>query len=374
MTPGRSPTAPRRKAVALDCEMALVQTATVPFKVPELVLLCAVDYLTGETLVNSLVSPSREVLDWCTQYSGVTAHAMDQAKAHGQALQGWQEARPEMLKYIDADTILVGQSLENDLEVLRMIHMKVVDSACLTNMAVGLEVRHNWSLKVLCHDFLGIDIQTQGKEGHNCLEDTLAAREVVLWCCQNPEQLKEWARVKRKEYEEQERLRKEALEEAKKEKERVREGQHKIQEGLEIANGMASDVKQEGQRKGEVENKEPEKRQERLKEKRRRQRRRRQERKKKCLQPGLQHSVISSGPISSRDPLDACLNNDDEALKQPGSSSGAMICKDPTEGRPRNDDQSLQQSDTAEDVAAAFQPTPNKILDLIKAHPSKAFP
>jgi hypothetical protein len=55
--------APKRRVVVLDCEMAGLRGGGC-----EVVLLCAVDYLTGKVLINTLVHPSRKVLDWRTRY------------------------------------------------------------------------------------------------------------------------------------------------------------------------------------------------------------------------------------------------------------------------------------------------------------------
>ena len=296
-TPDGSLEGPKRRAVALDCEMVTVQTTTVPYKASELIFFCAVDYLTGETLMNIHVRPQRKVIDWCTRYSGVTAHTMAEAEAQGQTLDGWQDARSELWKHIDADTILVGQSLQNDLEVLRMIHTRVVDSAILTRLAVGFGGTREWGLKVLCEELLGMKIQTNGGKGHVCAEDTFATREVVLFCCHYPERLETWAMVKRKEQEEQQRIQKEASENAKREKARVREEEQKIrEEALEKAmierakvNEKLAEIRREGSEtadgsasKGEeveMQEKEDELWREVRSEGRRRRRRNRQERK-----------------------------------------------------------------------------------------------
>ncbi|MCJ1415683.1 hypothetical protein MMC32_002015 [Xylographa parallela] len=74
-------------------------------------------------------------------------------------------------------------------------------------------------------------IQTKGKKGHVCAEDTFAIREVVLSCCQYPERLEAWASVKRMEQEEQQRIQKDALEKAKIEKAKAKEEQQKVEEG-----------------------------------------------------------------------------------------------------------------------------------------------
>lgn len=116
------------------------------------------------------------------------------AEARKETLSGWRGARAEVWRHIDADTILVGHSLQNDLDALRMIHTRVADSAILAGNAVGPGSTRRWGLKGLCHEFLGILVQT-GKAGHDCLEDALAAREVVLWCAQNTVKLADWGRI-----------------------------------------------------------------------------------------------------------------------------------------------------------------------------------
>lgn len=218
LTPAGSSQIPKRRAVTLDCEMAGVVGG-----MSEVICLCVADYLTGETLINSLVSPTRNVVDWRTQFSGVTRSAMAIAQARHKTLKGWQQARSELWKYIDEDTILVGQALQHDLEVLRMIHTNVVDSAILTKNALCSEFNRHWGLKVLCIELLGIEIQNKGREGHDCLEDALAAREVVLWCCRHPQELERWGMVKREEEEKKLEERKKAQEERKKEKEKKKE-------------------------------------------------------------------------------------------------------------------------------------------------------
>ncbi|KAI5849906.1 ribonuclease H-like domain-containing protein [Tricharina praecox] len=188
-TPAASyPQTSKRRAVTLDCEMAGVARGQA-----EVILLCAADYMTGETLVNSLVRPTSRVVDWRSRFSGVTAEAMATATEQGDTLDGWRGARAELWKHVDADTILVGHSLQHDLDVLRMIHTRVVDSAILARNAVGSA--RQWGLKALCGEFLGIDIQNGGLRGHDCMEDALAAREVVLWCLQNPSLLAGWGEM-----------------------------------------------------------------------------------------------------------------------------------------------------------------------------------
>ncbi|KAF8251314.1 hypothetical protein K440DRAFT_487289, partial [Wilcoxina mikolae CBS 423.85] len=178
----------KRPAVTLDCEMAGV----VGNVGQVVVLLCAADYLTGETIINKLVQPTSRVVDWRTRVSGVTKQTMADAIACGEALAGWREAREELWKYVDEDTVLIGHSLQNDLDVLKVIHANVVDSAILARNAVNSGGRL-WGLKGLCEELLGVDVQTNGMRGHDCLEDVMATREVVLCCTREPGKLQGWA-------------------------------------------------------------------------------------------------------------------------------------------------------------------------------------
>lgn len=190
LTPVASNQMRKCRAVALDCEMANVEGGK-----REVVLLCAVDYLSGETLINRFVDPTKRVVNWRTRFSGVTAKAMNAARARGEALKGWKEARAELWKHVDASTILIGHSLNHDLDVLKMVHAKIVDSGILVRNAVGSGTGRQWGLKILCDMFLNIHVQTDNNKGHDCLEDVFAARELVLWATQNPQKLETWGEL-----------------------------------------------------------------------------------------------------------------------------------------------------------------------------------
>ncbi|OOO07084.1 Exonuclease RNase T and DNA polymerase III [Aspergillus oryzae] len=179
-----------RRAVVIDCEMVQVRRWQ-----REVAFLSAVDFLTGEVLINNYVRPTGKVTDWTTRISGITPAAMAEAVARGQALNGWQSARQELYKYIDSQTILIGHALNSDLDVLGIYHSRVVDSVILASEAVfGLSsaFKRLYSLKTLSEVFLKLQIQSDNHP-HVCLEDTLATRDVVLSFLRNPEGLGVWA-------------------------------------------------------------------------------------------------------------------------------------------------------------------------------------
>ncbi|KKY39107.1 putative transcription factor truly c2h2 [Diaporthe ampelina] len=171
----------------------------------ELVSLTAVDFLTGELIVNSLVEPRQPVVDWRTQVHGISPAGLSMARAQGLALDGWQTARAELFKHVGQDTVLIGHSLQYDLAALHTRHERVVDSAILASEAVfsktGKPRYWGLGLKDVCSDLLGLKIREQAPLGvskvHDGLEDVLATREVVLCYLEQPTVFKAWARGKR---------------------------------------------------------------------------------------------------------------------------------------------------------------------------------
>lgn len=192
-----------RKAVVLDCEMVGVAGGA-----SELVSLTAVDFLTGETIVNSLVKPRQPVVDWRTQIHGISPAGLSVARAQGLTLDGWQAATAELFKHVDRDTVLIGQSLQYDLAALHIQHACVVDSAILASEAVfGTKGKPRYwglGLKNLCSELLGLKIREEAplnvSKVHDGLEDVLATREVVLYWLEQPAAVETWARGKRESF------------------------------------------------------------------------------------------------------------------------------------------------------------------------------
>lgn len=194
LSPPSEITLPKRKAVVLDCEMVGIRGGR-----SELVNLTLIDFITGELLINSLVKPRVPIVDWRSEIHGIDLVAMVIAEAQKEVLDGWQQAREEVYKHINKYTVMVGQSLNQDLTVLRMAHLMVVDSAILTSEAVfgrDKKAHRNWGLSALCKDLVGINIREHApvsSEIHDSLEDVLATREIVLMCLLRPECLSMWS-------------------------------------------------------------------------------------------------------------------------------------------------------------------------------------
>ena len=77
----------------------------------ELVRLTAIDE-NCKTLLDELVFPSHMIVDLNTRYSGIQTLAG--------ATHNLESVRKELFKYVDANTILLGHGLENDMNALRV--------------------------------------------------------------------------------------------------------------------------------------------------------------------------------------------------------------------------------------------------------------
>lgn len=189
--------ATKRLAIVIDCEMVDVGGNN-----QEVVFLSAIDFFTGEVLINNPVKPAKQVKDWRTKVSGVSPALMKSACAAGEVLESWQAARQQLWELMDQQTVLIGHSLNHDLEVLGMLHHSIVDSNILVSEAVfpystpSGRPRNKWGLKTLAKEFLNREIQV-GKSGHSALEDAFATRDVVFWCMCNAQLLLLWATQQR---------------------------------------------------------------------------------------------------------------------------------------------------------------------------------
>jgi len=86
-------------------------------------------------------------------------------------------ARELMFKYISPSTTLIGHAIENDLNVLRIIHPRVIDTGILFPGNGGYPIRRK--LQALALEYLNREIQTDSVAGHNSVEDSAATGDLV---------------------------------------------------------------------------------------------------------------------------------------------------------------------------------------------------
>ncbi|EDO17720.1 hypothetical protein Kpol_1033p25 [Vanderwaltozyma polyspora DSM 70294] len=146
--------------LALDCEMAFTSLGY------EMIRLTIVDFFSLQTLFDEIIQPIGDIIDLNTQFSGV--HGIDRNTALT-----YQAAIGRVLcnQLINKNSILIGHGLENDLNVLRIVHHKVIDTAIIYSKG-----KFKPSLKNLVFEHIDRKIQT-GE--HDSSEDAIGSMDVI---------------------------------------------------------------------------------------------------------------------------------------------------------------------------------------------------
>ncbi|NXQ24490.1 REXO5 exonuclease, partial [Alaudala cheleensis] len=146
----------------LDCEMC--QTV----KGSEVTRVSLVD-ARGRCLLNELVRPESTVLNYCTRFSGITKKMLLPVKTR------LSDIQTRLKNLLPHDAVLVGHSLNSDLQALEMIHPSVIDTSLLFARTEG----RRFKLKFLAKAVLGKEIQCEQRLGHDPTEDARAALELA---------------------------------------------------------------------------------------------------------------------------------------------------------------------------------------------------
>jgi hypothetical protein len=214
------------RVVALDCEMCTAEDG-----VSQLARISCIDGGSATIVIDEFVQPERKIVDYLTQFSGVTQQDMDDATM---TMESAQDSVADLLDGVEKEeeeeektdskskskakkkvksggtekecskntapasatrlfpAFAVGHSLDFDLRSLRIIHTRIVDTSVLYRHHAGLPYRY--SLKHLSFKYLGREIQqnrtTEGKksvdsssttaaQGHSSVEDAEAALQLL---------------------------------------------------------------------------------------------------------------------------------------------------------------------------------------------------
>ncbi|XP_017010655.2 uncharacterized protein Rexo5 [Drosophila takahashii] len=123
-----------------------------------------------QTVYETLVMPNNKITDYLTQYSGITEEIMKKVT------KTLKDVQKEVSELLPPDAILVGQSLNSDLNAMRMMHPYVIDTSVCFNIS-GVRRRKS-KLKHLAKTFLKEIIQ-ENDDGHDSIEDSRATLKLV---------------------------------------------------------------------------------------------------------------------------------------------------------------------------------------------------
>ncbi|KAI9021243.1 hypothetical protein DFJ74DRAFT_119568 [Hyaloraphidium curvatum] len=162
--PDRTEGTEKADVVGLDCEMVFTSLG---FEVARASLVDG----KGEVLLDAFVRPRGSIIDLNTRWSGITPEHIERPDALT-----FEGLRTRMAELMDAETVIVGHGLENDLRVLRLLHEPIVDTAVLFPHPKGLPMRNG--LRFLSERHLGRLVQ-QGGAGHDSVEDAICALQLA---------------------------------------------------------------------------------------------------------------------------------------------------------------------------------------------------
>jgi len=156
---------------SLDCEM--VQTSE---NATSLARISLIRYPTGTVVIDKLVKPKLPITNYFTQYSGMTFEKLENVTT------SLEDIQQELLEILTPSSLLLGHSLDSDLNALKLTHPFVVDTSIIYPHPRGLPLRS--SLKYLANKYLKREIQTGGANGHNSVEDAQAVLDLVKLKCE----------------------------------------------------------------------------------------------------------------------------------------------------------------------------------------------
>ncbi|XP_015372296.1 PREDICTED: putative RNA exonuclease NEF-sp [Diuraphis noxia] len=149
---------------AIDCEMCYTSIGR-----NELTRVSIVNEQL-EVIYESLVKPANKITNYLTVYSGITASKLKDVKTT------LTDVQDDIIKILSPDSILIGQSLNCDLEALKLFHPYIIDTSVIFNLNGNKGSKSK--LKLLAKNFLDMNIQC-GNLGHDSIEDSRATMLLV---------------------------------------------------------------------------------------------------------------------------------------------------------------------------------------------------
>ena len=147
--------------IGIDCEMCKTKNGA------ELTRVTVIDSHYN-VVYDELVKPEEPIIDYLTQYSGISKELLDPVTTT------LSDVQNHLKSFISKDSIIVGHSLENDLHALKVSHFRVIDTAICFPHPNGPPSKH--SLKGLVRTHLNRVIQTGA---HDSSEDAISALQLA---------------------------------------------------------------------------------------------------------------------------------------------------------------------------------------------------
>ncbi|XP_028828001.1 RNA exonuclease 5 isoform X2 [Denticeps clupeoides] len=159
----------------LDCEMCLTAQGY------EVTRVAVVDS-AGRCVLDELVKPDQQIINYITKISGITRTMLQPVTTR------LADVQSQLIQLLPHDAVLVGHSLDCDLRALQLIHPHVIDSSLLYRR----EFNQRFKLKHLSAVLLNREIQSAERSGHDPTEDAVAALNLVqLFIREGPRQIVE---------------------------------------------------------------------------------------------------------------------------------------------------------------------------------------
>lgn len=152
------------KVFSLDCEMVRIGDGRLV-----LARVSMVDW-NGKTVMEELVKPKENIVDYLTPYSGITEEMLKDVTTN------LSDIQQKMIGIVSSDDILIGHSLDSDLRVLELKHPLIIDTSECYDHANGPPLKP--SLRWLTKVYLNRDIQNSS-DGHDSMEDCTACLDLV---------------------------------------------------------------------------------------------------------------------------------------------------------------------------------------------------
>ncbi|KAL6703173.1 hypothetical protein ACN47E_010166 [Coniothyrium glycines] len=158
-----------RHVLSIDCEMCKSDD--------DQLVLTRISLLSwdGSVVLDKLVKPDVPIKDYLTQWSGITAEMLQSVTTT------LRDIQMELLKLLTPRTILMGHSLNSDLNALKMTHPFLIDTGILYPHPRGHPYKQ--SLKWLAQKFLRREVQ-KGSKGHDSVEDARTCLDLVKQKCE----------------------------------------------------------------------------------------------------------------------------------------------------------------------------------------------